>query len=139
MTLTSDAYAVANFVRAVVEGPAPDPFMSTCIGWTNKGSVVAGVIYEYFTGASITATIAKTPESMLPPGFVRSIFRYPFDQLHVKKIIAYVMESNQKSIELLKKMGFVTEGRVTDAYPDGDMIIYTMTRPQCRWLGEQNG
>lgn len=137
--LTTDLPTVVSFVCAAVEAPLPDPQLTAAIGWLRDDEVVAGVIYEHFTGASITATIANAPGAVLVPGFMRAIFKYPFQQLGVNVIIAFVSESNWKSRNLLEKMGFTQETKVIGAYPDGDMLIYTMSAAQCRWLEKENG
>jgi hypothetical protein len=33
-------------------------------------------------------------------------------------------------------MGFMEEGRITDASPQGDIVLYTLARNDCRFLGE---
>ena len=92
----------------------------SAIGWLNgDGALTAGVVYDHFTGASVAATIAI--EGRLPRKFLRVIFDYPFNQLQVKKILAYVAESNPRSIRFLRKAGFVKEAKVAGAYDDGDM------------------
>jgi hypothetical protein len=36
-------------------------------------------------------------------------------------------------------MGFSEEARIKDCHPDGDIILYTLKREDCRFLGERYG
>ena len=107
---------------------------ATGLGWVKDGKIVAGVMYEEFTEASIHATIVV--EEPMTKGFVHKIFDYPFNQLGVDKIIVQANTSNAESVNLAKRLGFTEEGMIKGAYLDGDRIILTMTKDECRWLKE---
>lgn len=136
--LTSDFQKVAQFVADAVECPISDRG-AAAIGWERDGDVVAGVMYDHWTGASVTASIAVAPGAVMTKDFLWAIFNYPFNQLKVGIIIAFISEANWKSRNLVERMGFGLETRVVGAYPDGDMLIYTMTAGNCRWLEKDNG
>ena len=107
---------------------------ATGLGWVQDGKIVAGVMYEEFTEASIHATIvAETP---MMKGFLHKIFDYPFNQLGVGKIIVQVNSANKESLNLAYRLGFDEEGCIKGAYLDGDRIILTMTKDECKWLKE---
>lgn len=108
------------------------------VGWLNgNGDLVAGVMYETFTGSSITATIAIEPETIVSPKFIRAIFYYPFVQLSCKKIIAHVNEHNIRSRRLVERMGFTQEAAIEDFYENGAVIVYSVTAEQCRYLEKE--
>ena len=67
------------------------------------------------------------------------IFDYPFNVCKVKKIIVPVDATNLKSISLVEKMGFTEEARIKDGMADGDMILYTLAKDDCKYLGERYG
>ena len=106
----------------------------TALGWVKEGKIVAGVMYEEFTEASIHATIVV--EEQMMKGFVHKIFDYPFNQLGANKIIVQANTANTESVNLAKRLGFTEEGMIKGAYLDGDRIILTMTKDECRWLKE---
>ena len=136
--LTSDVPRVAAWVAEKVGAPKNDA--QSAIGWTRDDEITCGVFYEHFTGASITATIAIAPGAVMPKDFLWAIFDYPFNQLNCEKIVALVAENNYRSVHLLGRMGFIREASISDYYPAGEaMIIYTLTRQDCRFLGEPNG
>ena len=105
---------------------------SAAIGLVRNDEIVAGVIYENYNGRSLMVHIAIT--GRLTPQYLRDIFRYPFVTCAVNKIIAPVSSTNVKSIKLVENMGFIAEGRIRDAAPDGDIIMYTMAKDDCRFI-----
>jgi hypothetical protein len=105
---------------------------SHAIGIERDGKLVAGIIYEQWTGKSITCHAAFP--GRLTPGFLREIFNYPFVTCGVEKMIAPVSSTNSKIMKLLHNMGFAEEARITNAAADGDMVFYTLARQDCRFL-----
>lgn len=61
-------------------------------------------------------------------------FHYPFVQLGVKKVFGQVPEDNTKALELNRNLGFKEETRIADVYPEGDMVLMSMYKADCRWL-----
>lgn len=115
------------------------PQNSSCIGWLDKNDdLVAGVWYENYKTTSIVAHIAI--DAPITREFIYTIFHYPFVQLGVYKVIGIVNSSNEEALRLDKKFGFEEEARIKDAYPDGDMVLLTLTKDKCgKFLGERYG
>ena len=110
---------------------------SQSIGLKQNGEFVAGVIYENWNGRSIICHIAIS--GRLTPRYLAVIFDYPFNVCGVKKIIVPVDATNLKSVILVEKMGFTEEARIKDGMADGDMILYTLAKENCKYLGERYG
>jgi len=110
---------------------------SQSIGLKQNGEFVAGVIYENWNGRSIICHIAIS--GRLTPRYLAVIFDYPFNVCGVKKIIVPVDATNFKSVILVEKMGFTEEARIKDGMADGDMILYTLAKENCKYLGERYG
>jgi len=108
------------------------------LGWERDGKVVAGVMYEEYTQASIHATIVLAKGEVIVKGFLWAMFDYPFKQLGVEKIIVQMSSANEASENLALHLGFTLEGRIKDAYPDGDRLIYTLTKDNCKWLEKEH-
>ena len=136
--ITNDAQRVAEFASGMLDG---HQFRTnaTALGWERDGELLAGVVYEEFTGASVSATIVNTPGAVFNRDFLFAIFDYPFRVLGVNLVIAYIAESNWRSRHTVESMGFRLEHQIVGAYPDGAACIYTMTPAQCRWLEKENG
>jgi len=110
---------------------------SQSIGLKQNGEFVAGVIYENWNRRTITCHIAIS--GRLTPRYLAVIFDYPFNVCDVKKIIVPVDATNSKSVNLVEKMGFTEEARIKDGMADGDMILYTLAKNDCKYLGERYG
>jgi len=108
---------------------------TTAIGGINtQGEIVAGVVYDHYTGESISSTFAVADKKGLSKRFIKEIFKYPFEQLGVKKIINYVAESNIDSQKITEKFGFCHETTIEGVYPDGAMRVYSLLKEDCKWL-----
>lgn len=110
---------------------------SQAIGLEQDGKLIAGVIYENWNHASVVCHIAFL--GRLTPLFMHLVFRYPFVDLDVQKIIAPIYSDNVKALRVVGKLGFNEESRITGAAPNGDIIFLTMARDKCRFLGDRYG
>jgi RimJ/RimL family protein N-acetyltransferase len=98
----------------------------------DDGTIVAGVTYDNYLRNSICAHIAI--EGAITREFLRAIFAYPFEQLKVHKIIGPVDSVNAAARRFDEHLGFVAEAVIEGAGRFGNLILFTMTRSQCRWL-----
>ena len=101
---------------------------------TSLGNVLGGVIYDGFTGGCVFMHQAGFHKSWLGGNMLWIVFDYPFRRLGVNKVAGTINSKNKVLLEFNLKMGFREEARIKDAYPDGDMIVMTMSREECRWL-----
>lgn len=106
---------------------------SVAIGLLKNEQIVAGVLYEQWNGASIVAHIAV--EGRMTPAFVAAIFDYPFNHCGVRKVLCPIYSDNPRSIRLAKNMGFTEEARIEDAVPTGALLLFTLPKNHCRFLG----
>lgn len=95
---------------------------------------VAACMYENCNGKSIMLHLAGEGSDWLNREFLWYVFYYPFEQLGLWKIIATIDASNLKCVKLAKHCGFTLEATLKDACPDGDLLIYTITKSECKWL-----
>lgn len=134
MTLINDAARIRTWVMA----RTGDDFPMGCqaaLGVENAGEIVAGVVYDHYTGRCVTATIA-VEHKQLPRQLIRAMFAYPFIQIMVEKVIVYANSANEASVNLAQRLGFVTESVVRNVYEDGDMLILSLYKQDCGWLKE---
>jgi RimJ/RimL family protein N-acetyltransferase len=110
---------------------------ATALGLQRDGQIVAGVIYENWNGRSIMAHMAVTHR--LTPAFVAAIFDYAFNVCRVEKVICPVEQGNAKSAKLVRHMGFVEEARLKDCHQNGDIVLFTMRKADCRFLEGRYG
>ncbi|HLL28959.1 MAG TPA: GNAT family protein [Xanthobacteraceae bacterium] len=104
------------------------------ISYSVDGVLRGGVIYHNFTGASIEMHQAAFSKHWITRDMLWVCFHYPFAKLGVKKVFGLTPSSNPKVIELNKKLGFTIETVVGEVFPDGDLVVMSMKRDDCRWL-----
>lgn len=128
--------AVGRWVAMQMNG-AFSPDTSTAIGFEDDTGIKAGVIYENWNGKSLVVHLAI--KGRITRAFLGAIFRYGFVTCGIEKAIAPVSSGNEKINSFVKKVGFIEEARITDAAPDGDIVLYTLKKADCKYLGEQYG
>jgi RimJ/RimL family protein N-acetyltransferase len=99
-----------------------------------EGKLFGGCVYREFTRASISVHIAGFTKHWASRDLLWVGFHYPFIQLGVQKLFATIPDYNTDSLEIAKKMGFKYETRISEVFVDGDMLIYSMKRDDCRYL-----
>lgn len=111
-----------------------NPECDHCISRAEDGRLLGGVIFTGYTGASIGLHVAGFDPRWLDRDMLWMTFHYPFEQLGVRKITGTIPSGNRKALLFNRKLGFAEEARIADVFPDGDLVIMSMTRDQCRWL-----
>ena len=96
--------------------------------------MVAGVAYAEWNGVNVVCHIAAEGKRWMTREYLWTIFDYPFNQLKVRRITVCVGEGNSESRRFVRHLGFEEEARLTGAHPSGDLLIYGMRKPRCRWL-----
>ena len=112
---------------------APTPYAQSIV-CLEEGMPIAGVIYDCYNTVGITAHLWIAEGKVPSREWFVAIFDYPFNRLRVKKISGQVASTNQAACELDENMGFVKEAVIKDYVRDGDLIVYTMVREQCKVL-----
>ena len=130
--ITGDIALVAPWVADKIKGEID---CQAALGQISDSEIIAGVVYDNWNGASVEATIAIA--GVMTPAYLAAIFHYPFIHLGAKKIICQVVETNISSVNLLNKMGFQLEAQILDAHPEGSILLYTMSKENCRFIGER--
>ena len=136
---TQNQYNLREWLSEV--GKFEYPQNTACIGQEKDGKLIAVVGYNSFLPDSCQIHVASTDVYWLSKDLLFAIFDYPFNKLKVKVIIAPICKDNVKSLNLCRKLGFEQVADIPYGHPDGDLIIVTMKRNQCKWLqqGEGNG
>lgn len=115
------------------------PGRGSTIGlWQDGLGPIACCLFEASNGASIMLHIAAEGKRWMNRDYLWFVFHYPFEQLKVKKILAPVEEDNQVCRSFVEHVGFRLEATLKDAAPKGDLLIYSMTKDQCRFLSLRN-
>lgn len=103
------------------------------------GNLYAGVLYDHYNGRSIAMHVAGDGGHWITRDLLRAAFRYPFNELMVRKILGLVDSTNLGARKLDEHLGFQLEAVLKDAGPQGDLLLYSMTAEQCRFLEKPHG
>jgi RimJ/RimL family protein N-acetyltransferase len=106
----------------------------TAIGLERDGEIVAGVVYENFSGRNVECHIAAVGKHWMTREFLWFIFFYPFEQVNAGRITVVVDDSNEQSMRFVENLGFEVEAKLEDAGRSGDLLIYRMFKKNCRFL-----
>lgn len=106
------------------------------VGLLDSGKgLVAGVLYEDYNRANLLMHVAAVPgKAWLCREYLWFCFHYPFVQLGCKRITGIVPSVNTQAREFDERLGFTLEATLKDAHPEGDLLVYKMTKQDCRWL-----
>ena len=126
---------VADFVTSHVDDVEFLGKINT-LGVEQDGELIAGVVFENYTGSSISMHVAALDgRNWLSKEFLFRTFAYPFLQLDCNRVTGLVRADNAKAQKFDEHIGFIKEGVLRKGATDGtDYIIYGMLKEECRWL-----
>jgi RimJ/RimL family protein N-acetyltransferase len=106
------------------------------IGLEQDGELIAGVLYDDWSGTNIWMHVAAIPgRRWLNREYLRVCFGYPFIQLNCLRISGWVEESNWEARRFDEHLGFKPEAVLERAARDGgNVIVYRMFREECRFI-----
>lgn len=104
------------------------------IGIVSGGQLIAGLVYHCYRHPSIEMSIASVSPAWCNRRTLKHIFTYPFDQLGCKRATILVDSENHPVRAFCERVGFIHEGTLRQAHPNGDAEIFGMLRDECRWI-----
>ncbi len=108
------------------------------IGWQKDGQIIAGVAYANWNGVNVECHIASDKSRRwMTRQYLWTIFDYPYNQLGAKRITVCVGEGNSDSRRFVVHLGFRLETTLQAAHPTGDLMVYAMTKDECRWISQE--
>lgn len=99
-----------------------------------EGRLLGGVIYEGCISNCIFMHQGSFDPHWLSQDMLWTVFHYPFVQLGLGKVCGTIPSSKPELLDFNRRLGFKVECTITDAYKDGDLIIMSMLKEDCRWL-----
>lgn len=99
-------------------------------------AVVGGWMFERYTGrgGSVYAHWAASDKGWLTRTSLNIVAMYLFDQLGVRMVFGEVRASDEYVIRVMEKLGFKQVTRLQGYFPDGDLLLYSLSKRDCRWL-----
>lgn len=135
MIVTRQDKRVGNWVCARTGGCYTE---GATIGLERDGELIAGVIVDNWNGASAQMHVAGEG-NWLNREFLFVCFDYVFRQLSLNVVIGVVPSVNAKALRFDKHLGFREVLRIPNGHPAGDLVILTMRKEDCRYLGVEHG
>jgi RimJ/RimL family protein N-acetyltransferase len=126
--LTNDPY-VAVWVMEKVGRYMPD---MTALGEIKDGQFIAGVAFESQNKKRLWGH--QRIDSPPSKSFWIAVAQFIFISCNCKAFSAIVDSTNTKAIELNKHIGFIVEATLHDAGDNGDLLIMTLYKENCRFL-----
>jgi hypothetical protein len=131
-------YWVASKCRAPY-----NPAMDSCIGVLRRGELKGGCIFSDYTGPGGSVTIHVGSDETgrwATKEFVAAVFHHVFVWLDVNKLFGQVPTSAPPHVlQFNYHLGFQLEHLVKDVYPDGDMLVLSMYKHDCKFLVNRPG
>lgn len=105
------------------------------IGIEKDGEIIAGVVIDgYVPGARCSIHCAGDGKKWLTREFLAIVFSYVFQQIDCKVVVNPVNSSNKDSVRFTSHLGFKEVARIPGGYVDGDLLIFTLNKEDCRWI-----
>ncbi len=113
----------------------PDKFKGKV---AQREDVALAIGYNSFRGNTCSIHIVVNDrENALNRRTLREIFEYPFIDCARTHVIAPVDSKNEESLTICRKGGFKEIYRFPEGADDGDLVIFSMSREECPWLGKE--
>jgi len=98
--------------------------------------IIAGALFSDYNKASMQVHLAgESGARWMTKAYLGFCFQYAFNQTGINKLLGFVGSGNEAARRFDEHIGFRLETAIEGAHPDGALLIYSMTRDQCRWLG----
>lgn len=111
-----------------------------CIGLESDGRLIVAAMYNDYNGASMRMHVAaNSPAWLAQHRFLCFAFGYPFLQLGCNLVIGIVDSENIRARRADEWLGFELAACLPRAGRHGDMLIYTLRRERCRFIGKYYG
>lgn len=113
-----------------------EPHSCTWITRLNKeGQITAVAVYNMGTEFNIEMSVASDKSGRcVSREFLAVAYRYPFNQLKLRRVTAIVKDGDSKTLEIARKLGHVYEATLKGWFGDRDGIVMRMLREECKWL-----
>lgn len=114
---------------------------ASCLILEKDSEITAVAVYNrWYPKKSVEISIASVGGRWLTRPFLAAVFGNPFVNWEMPRVGASIAEDNHKSIRFCGHLGFLQEGRIREAAPNGkDLILFGMLKNECRFLGGQFG
>ena len=109
------------------------------MGAERNGELVSGVVFNNFTDSSATVHLAVSKPSKILSELLDHAFMYAFRTCSLRRLTGLVEVQNEKSLKIIKHLGFVEESVMRQAGTGGQDIVVLVLWPEKYRKGKLNG
>lgn len=109
----------------------------SAIGLEKDGKIIAGVIFNEYVPDTRCSIHCAGDGNWLNREFLWMVFDYAFNQLNCKVVVNPVPVTNKPSMRFTEHIGFKPSLRLEDGAEDGDLMIFTLHKKDCKWLDNE--
>jgi RimJ/RimL family protein N-acetyltransferase len=133
--VTDDKERVAEWVGAHINRPWKwHGFYA--MGVEEDDRLIAGVVFDsYAPNMRCSMHCAGEGRRWLSRTFLRMCFDYAFNQMGCRVVVNTVDSDNTDSLQFTTHTGFKEACRIKNGCGDTDLVILTLHREDCRWIG----
>lgn len=113
----------AEFVQSRLGTVLCPPY--TTLGLEKNGRLVGGWMFHHYNGYDVEISVAL--DAPLLPGTIRAVKHYLFKQLRVRRVTGKCRETNTKSAQMMRRLGFHYEGRSPFYFGEDAAMIFGYT------------
>ncbi len=118
-------------------GYPPDSLrVLTVLAFMRRGKLLGALLFhDGYAAHDVWWTIYTVDKRWCQRHTLRRIFEAAFIDMKCRRIGIMVQEDNEKSLKLVRRLGFQEEGRLRQLGKDGqDCIVFSMLKDECRFL-----
>lgn len=126
---------VRDFITCKL-GPRAISDTTSVLAFKDEKGIMGGWMFERFTGigGSVTVHWAGRDGRWLRVGMLEMCAHYIFEQLGCACAIGEVEESDKRTRRIDERLGFEQVGLIPGYFPNDNLVIYRLTRSNCRFL-----
>jgi RimJ/RimL family protein N-acetyltransferase len=99
------------------------------------GHVLGAFVFHEYRSAYRSIQMSFAGEAgWLSRGFLRFVWRYPFEQMQVRRVYGCIAATNAKARETARRIGGTEEAVLRLGFGDDDLVIYRVLKEECKWL-----
>ncbi len=99
--------------------------------------VAVAVGFDGWIGHTCLMHVVIQKPDMLTRHMIREAFDYIFNTCGMNCVLGMVDSTNHPAVEFDTRLGFREVHRISQGGIDGDMIIFSMQKQDCRWIRKE--
>lgn len=132
-TIVYDKERVASFALGLTGGKLHSGEYAG-IGIEEDGELIGGFVYDgYVKNTRYFMHCAGVGKKWLTKRLLWEAFNYPFHQANVNVVLGLISSSNIECIRFAKHIGFTLMTEIKDGCKDGDLLIFSLHKKDCKW------